>query len=564
MNIAKTKRIKACTTGCGGKNSTVYGATWTSHSDDGSLSDSSISYVPAKDHQAGEMRNVYITAVADDSRPVWNSYLTPRLNCAERGPDYDYGNKYPKSIVAGKIPEVSHTYAYLDGNYGIINEKGLSFGECTDGSFFTCGPTDGNDGTGDIVRLFYSSELTRVALERCDNCRDAIKLIIDFVEKYGYWGTAETIPAADGEEAWVIDMAPSKTGKGGYVAATRIPDDEVFWAGNEIRTRQINQGGDKDHINGNQIFKDFSSSSVDYLKCVSAGEYNHPYYSLRRVWRGFTLFAPSRAKKYLSDDVTPNPNYLDPKCSDGLTKQYPFSIKPDKKLTLEDIEAAYRDHYEGTEFSSADDTTSPFGNPYRFNTHGYDASGDVGTGAVNGAWERTISWFDTNYSFINITDKSNRKELQAISYVALNIAGESTFVPIPVSKVLSSYTKISAYEFDIEKAWWVYNRVGDAVTNRYCYAIKDLIPLREQLETEGKTLINQLNASDLTSDEIYNSLRFHAAKCTDEMRKLWHKLIVKYNQGLLLNEWPATAFAIGYPAKWLEKNEKWLNGPKQY
>ena len=55
----------------------------------------------------------------------------------------------------GFIPQVEHTYAYFDGNYGIMNEHQLMFGECTNGSK--------TDGSLPGLIVFYSAELARVA-----------------------------------------------------------------------------------------------------------------------------------------------------------------------------------------------------------------------------------------------------------------------------------------------------------------------------------------------------------------------------------------------------------------
>lgn len=148
-----------------------------------------------------------------------------------RGPDYD-DPKYPQSIPLGYIPQVEHTYAYYDGNYAIMNEHQLMFGECTDGTKIQPDPVPGK-------LIFYSTELSRVAAERCTKTREAVELIGQLIETYGYYGTGETLPIADTEEGWVIEMAPSPEGKGGLWVARKVPDGEVFVAANELRIREI-------------------------------------------------------------------------------------------------------------------------------------------------------------------------------------------------------------------------------------------------------------------------------------------------------------------------------------
>merc|ERR1719436_1097500 len=95
-------------------------------------------------------------------------------------------------------------------------------------------------------------------------------------------------------------------------------------------------------------------SPFDFTAVYSPGEYGHPYYAGRRIWRALSLFAPSLN--------------LDPKLGVNATKKtYPFSVKPDKLLTPEDIFRIYRDHLEGTEFDLTKGLAGgPFHTPNRY------------------------------------------------------------------------------------------------------------------------------------------------------------------------------------------------------
>ena len=170
------------------------GSSFITHSNDSSHCDPSIVYVPAKDHPAGSLRAVYPSAIAWEDFPEFNCQMTPRLNAPERAPGYDYPKQKP-TIPLGQIPESSHTYAYIDSDYAVMNEYGLMFGECTNNSVrLPYRPPKAGE------NIFYSSKLARVALERCRTAREAVQLMGHLVDTYGIYGTSETLLVADQQE----------------------------------------------------------------------------------------------------------------------------------------------------------------------------------------------------------------------------------------------------------------------------------------------------------------------------------------------------------------------------
>ena len=73
------------------------------------------------------------------------------------------------TVPLGYIPEVAHTFAYFDQDYGMMNEYQLALAEST-----TTARTAGwalNDGGHN---LFGIGALSRIALERCTTARCAI------------------------------------------------------------------------------------------------------------------------------------------------------------------------------------------------------------------------------------------------------------------------------------------------------------------------------------------------------------------------------------------------------
>jgi len=562
-----TKYIrKSCTTGCCPASSTDTGNALVFHSDDNELMDQSITYCPPRKNSVGINRPVYANPAALQEYPTFNCYFYPRLNTKYFGKDNNYGRLYAESIPLGYIPDVKNTYGYLRGSYGIVNEVGLAFGECTNGTLFQIGPTDNDDGSGVVKRLFYSDELSNIALERCDNCRDAITLMGNLIEEYGYWGTGECLPMADRKtgEAWVFEMAPAKPNSdgeqlGGYWVATRVPDGEVFFAANEFRTRTINRnnlGFDNNQVAGLQIFADFNTDELDFLATVSKGEYNHPYYSLRRVWRAFDLLAPSLN---LPSNVI-----------NGLTYEYPFTIKPDEKITLEKIQSIYRDHYEGTEFDlSKGLTAGPWKYPHRANTMKYDLSGDIGIGNIDGAWERPICHYYTGYAFINELNPAQiNPYIGQYCWLSLGTPCSSQYIPLLVDDVNERFTKTLPNIYDEDKAWWIFNRVQESVSHMYSHKIKLVNELQQIIDKRFKRMIRKVS-NFIINDNIYREFDNEQYRCLDDWKELYIKISVMYNQTFKLQY--NSVESIGYinadetASDWLDyMTTEWRNGPIHY
>jgi dipeptidase len=223
-------------------------------------------------------------------------------------------------------------------------------------------------------------------MERCKTSRQAVELIGALIEKYGYYGTGETLIFGDPNEVWVIEMCGgTPSGTGGYWAAQKVPEGEVFVAANQFRIRELNPGN-PDQIYSKNLSRDAaamgwwspSDGPLDWTEVFGAGEYSHPYYSLGRVWRIQSLIAPSLN--------------LSPYVEGPFTKKYHFSIAPDKPIDMTNAFDLYRDHYEGTAFDlTAPPAGGPFGNPYRywgpFDDHGRLYPGEV----KPGAWARPLS-----------------------------------------------------------------------------------------------------------------------------------------------------------------------------
>ncbi|HLP46053.1 MAG TPA: C69 family dipeptidase [Candidatus Kapabacteria bacterium] len=621
MSNKKSVRMEnsSCTTMIVGKNATVDGSVIVAHSDD-DVADERVIFVPGGKQTKGAKRNVYYDNCSLEPNTDYNSTNIRRYIGEDRGPGYNTKD-YPNSNSLGEITldflgkildnPPKETYSYFDGNYGIMNEHGLMIGECTCGAKIHPDPEKNK-------RIFYSAELSRVALETCKTAFDAVKVIAYLIKEYGYYGTGETLLLGDAGEAWVMEMCgyilkndKEIEKKAGLWVAQRVPDDHFFVAANQFRIRDIYQDKeDKKKLNPTELYfesiepenhktsivskkntdkiyysanlftvceamgwkEDKASRQLDWVSTVSNGEYGHPYYSLRRVWRAFSKVNPSL--------------HLSPKVQNGYTRQYPFSIplptdptmpgstEPVKKLSILDIAAVYRDHYEGTEFDLTVGTAAgPFGNPVR-----YDINADQGdtfnlnTYTPQGAWERSICIYRCGTLWLNQAKKVN-DEVVGISWIGLDRPSANCLMPFYCKMNLpESIQTMNLLEFAFDhtpanepiktSAWWAFNFVANYINLNYSYMMVELKALQSKLEVDAFTKINDVLSTGNMNDLIA-FCNDHSQKVIRAWWKLATQLIVKYNDGYLTTGPNNTMEKIDYPKNWL-KVAGYFDGPTKY
>ena len=555
--LAATGITVACTTLIVTPGATVDGSMYVTHSDDNELEDERIIFVPAMDHTAGSERNVYAAGNAMGEFPEYNCYTYPRLVCPERGPGYDTPG-YPVSIPLGTIPQVEHTYSYFDGIYGIMNQHQLMIGECTCDAKIQLPPEPGR-------RIFYSAELSRVALERCTTALDAVLLIGGLIEEYGYWGPGETLLLGDPEEAWVMEMCcGTMDSTGGLWVAKRVPDGHVFAAANEFRIRDIDPD-DPDLLYSSNLFEtceargwwDPAEGTLDWLEAVSNGEYRHPYYSLRRVWRVLSRVAPSMG--------------LSPWVEDGFTRDYPFSVEPDSLLGTRDVMALHRDHYEGTEFDmTVGPAAGPFGYPYRY-YGSYDAGGIAGVEArPEGAWERPLSVDYCGYIHVKQGRSWLPDAVGGICWYGPNRPSETCFVPFfcGMTDLPASYQTCNTGVYQEESAWWAFNMVAEWSEVKYSHIRRDIEEMQEIIEERELRGVALLDSITQGMDEPGMALVVTEWGITnaDSVVRAWKAffpvLVARYDEGFFSSP-GQTGQDMGYPMDWLLTTE-WVDGPVSY
>ena len=494
----------ACTIVLVTKGASADGSVMIAHSDDGALVDPNVVFVPAKNHPKGSKRPVYPSSAALGELPEYNCFASPRLVAPERSDDYNFSGE-PLTKPIGYIPQVEHTYAYIDGNYSIMNEHGLMLAECTDTSAYLR-TVPCKDGGG----IFYSAELGCVALERCKTAREAIELMGALIDEYGLYGTAETLFVADKEEGWILEMQPTPSGKGGLWIAEKIPDGHFAIAANQLRIHAIRENDPNQIFNPllPQMLEELGwaaydvQGNLDWVKSLYADEYNHPYYSMRRVWRGLSTVAPSLK--------------LSPTIDNWDSDYYPLSVRPDKKLTVSDIISLYRDYYQGTEFDKSNSNFSGLhGSPYHYK--------------LDGGWERgerSILSIKTAYSYVA---QVNDKFPAPICWVSTSTALENPYVPFTVAKMPNAYTHALRKTYDASKMFWVANQISSITQGFYSSFGSTVAESVRQMEENSLKLVE--SSRNLPKNKFAAALNDNAIKIFNDRKKLYERLLLQFNSG---------------------------------
>ncbi len=537
-----------CTTTISTKGATQDGSIIISHSDDDEIGDQRIVYVPSKKHNKGSKRAIYPNQTQNFPRYVGKS-TAPAYNI----------KGYPPTQPLGYVDQAKETYAYFVGNYGIINEHQLAFGECTNSTYYYFDMDKDK-------RIMGISELSQIALERCKYAKEAIKLMGALAEEYGYYGYGETLLVGDKNEAWVFEISCTPEGTSAIWVAKKVPDGEVFAAANQFRIQKIDPEN-QDNLYSSNLFdlakkhnwKNPNDKFLNWQKAVCPGEFDHPYYSLRRVWRVFDLINPSMK--------------LSPWIEGPYTSYYPFSIKPEKKLTIKDLMKIHKDHYEETEFDLTKGLAAgPYGSPNRY-LGKYDRINfpNKQKTPLKGAWERSISIYYTGYTYITQIRDFLPDPIGGVTWIGYDDPHLTCFIPfyIGMETLPDSFQYGNPQVFDRSFAWWAFNLCSNWTAYFY-YAVKDLKEKQNELQDylfeKQKEIENQAayiyNRSYVkTKKYLTNECLKNAEYIVDEWWNLLDFLISKYRDGFI--NIPTVGEYVGYP-EWYLDEVGYQKGPTTY
>ncbi len=480
---------EACTNLIAGPKATTDGSVLVTYAADSHNLYGMLTHTPAADHAPGSIRKVV---------------------------EWDTGKPL------GSIPQIPHTYNVV----GNMNEHQVAIGESTWG-----GHDELVDTTGNAV-IDYGS-LIQIALERSKTAREAIDVMTDLVDKYGYASSGESFSIADKNEVWVLEMIGKGAEKGAVWIAVRIPEDAISGHANEPRIRQVDMKDKKNVLFSKDVISfarkrgyfNGKDSEFSFADAYSTHDKGTRRGCDGRVWSYFRRFKPETDKYFTW-------------CNGESDEPMPLYIVPDRKVSLKEMQESMRDHFEGTPFEMTSDVgAGPNHVPYRWRPMEYEVDGKTYTN------ERAIATQQTGWSFVSQSRADLPDPVGGVLWFGTDDTNTTVYMPFycSMTEIPAQLAEGDVNTFSFDSNFWMTNWVANQAYNRYDLMIPDIRKVQGALEEKyqstrserEKELVAILESGDDKAfrQSVNREGKDIAKEATDAYRDLGIYLFVKFMDG---------------------------------
>ncbi len=482
----------------------------------------------------------------------------------------------------GQIPQATRTYQVV----GYMNEFQVSIGESTFG-----GRRELRDTTGiiDYAGLMF------VALQRSKNAREAIKIMVELVDEYGFNSSGESFSIADPNEVWILEMIGkgnemvydrrSKThynkNRGAAWVAVKIPDGYVSAHANHSRITSFPLNDKANSISSKELDKIFDPKvEVVYAHDVISFAKENGYYSdddgefsfsqaYAPIDFGSARFCELRVWVFFNAISDGMEKYLDHALGKDMSIRMPLYVKPNRKLTPADLMSFKRNYMQGTDYDMTKDVgAEPHGLPYRWRPLTWEHEGKE---YFN---ERVTVTQQTGFSWIAQMRSWLPDPIGGVFWFGVDDAGSCVYVPFycGIKRTPKSwaegYGDILTYKDDA--AFWVFNRVAHFLYLFYDRTYDDLRKNQAYLEDKFHNYQEVIDKAALSlyekdvdmAREFLTDYSVSMAQYTVEYwKKFGEFLLVKYLDGNIKHEKDGEFLRnpYGYPLSpmWPGYSDRW-------
>lgn len=511
--------------------------------------------------------SVMISYAADSHTLFGELYFHPAM-------DYPAGTLYhvvewDTGKPLGAIKQIAHTYSVI----GNMNEFQVAIGETTYG---------GREELYDSTAIVDYGSLMYLALQRSKTAREAIRVISQLVEEYGYASEGESFSISDKNEAWIMEIigkgspqvSKDKKGKtvtkynrGAVWVAMQIPDGYVSGHANHARITTFPFQKVNDFTNPNQTcyhspdvisFARDKKYITDAVKDVDFSfsdtydplDFEGARFCEMRVWSMFNDVNKDMSQYW---DYVKGKIVTDPKTG-YASNRMPLWIKPDRKITVQDMFHFMRNHLEGTELDMSKDAgAGPYGLPYRWRPLTWKVD------SIEYCNERTTATQQTGFSFIAQSRNNYPDWIGGIFWFGVDDAASTVYTPMycGMTSVPKPFAEGNGemLKYSENSAFWVFNRVANFAYMRYSVIMPDVIKAQQELENKYVAYAPAIDAAAMSlyknNPELARSfLTDYSLNMGNNTFNVWNDLsnylLVKYIDGNIKKEKDGKFLYNGY------------------
>lgn len=417
----------------------------------------------------------------------------------------------------GEIPQVAHTYKTV----GNMNEHQLIIAETTYGGREELWE---QDGIMDYGSLIY------IALQRAATAREAIDVIVNLADTYGYCSEGESFSIADKNEVWVMDLiGGGKDRKGILYVARRVPDGYICSHANQARISTFPQNDPENCIYAKDVIDFarakgwFDGKDEDFSFCDTYAPLD--FGGMRgceaRAWSAFNILCEGQFT-FMDENgkevTVPADHYLPYAMGYDKSLRFPLFVKPAKKVSVKDVAEVMRDHYEGTPMDMTQDIGAG-GNalPYRWRPMGFEIDGKSYTN------ERAIATQQTGFWFVGQARGWLPDVIGGIDWFGTDDAATSYLTPIYTNtdEIPECFREGNGdmLNYSATSSFWMNNRVTNA-----CYRMYNIMQptVKAAIDEWENARLEEIASIDEKALSLYNkalSKPVKAIKRNDSVKK---------------------------------------------
>ena len=433
-------------------------------------------------------------------------------------------NEWDTGRYLGLIEQIPTTYSTV----GNMNEHSLIITETTYGGRHEL---EDKNGIMDYGSLIY------IALQRAKTAREAIAVIVELANKYGYASSGESFSIADADEAWImeligkgskLDNKGNNLRKGIVWVARRIPDGYVSGHANQARITTFPLNDKENCLYASDVISFaremgyFNGKDEEFSFCDAYAPLD--FGGLRgceaRVWSFFRTVAEGMDQ------------YTDYAMGHNPKNRMPLWVKPTQKVSPKQLFDAMRDHYEGTPMDMTTDIGAG-GNecPYRWRPMYFKVDG------VEYCNERATATQQTGFWLCG----QARKGKTGILWFGTDDAATSPLTPIYCNTTEVPWcldeANGSMLHYSATSMFWVTNRIANFAYLRYNVIGKRVREEVDKWENEKLKEVEKVDAkvAELSTKKAQKLLTDYSTVTAQALFEKWDSLdkylLIKYIDG---------------------------------